>query len=142
MVILFVNCKILINTFQKLLLFKMFQLTQGYILGTSLVNQTVKRLPTMRETQVQSLCWEDLEKEMGIHPSILAWKIPWKEKLGRLQYWGHKESDTLSDFTFTFKFIYPVNSEVNIKIQHHECIVCSPNRCAKSPIFLYLPSCH
>ena len=39
----------------------------------SLVAQTVKRLPTMRETQVQSLDWEDLlEKEMATHSSILT----------------------------------------------------------------------
>ena len=43
---------------------------------TSLVAQTVKRLPTMRETQVQPLGWEDLEKEMATHSSILAWKNP------------------------------------------------------------------
>ena len=43
---------------------------------TSLVAQTVKRLPTMRETRVQSLGWEDLlEKEMATHSSTLAWKI-------------------------------------------------------------------
>ena len=52
---------------------------------TSLVAQTVKRLPTMQETQVQSLDWEDLlEKEMATDSSILAWRIPWTEKLGRL----------------------------------------------------------
>ena len=43
-------------------------------------------LPTMRETQVQSLGWEDLlEKEMATHSSILAWKIPWTEEPGGLQ---------------------------------------------------------
>ena len=48
---------------------------------TSLVAQTVKRLPTMRETQVQSLDWEDLlEREMATHSSILAWKIPRTEE--------------------------------------------------------------
>ena len=47
--------------------------------------QTVKRLPTMQETPVQSLGWEDLlEKEMATHSSILAWKIPWIEELARL----------------------------------------------------------
>ena len=51
----------------------------------SLVAQTVKRLPTMRETQVRSLGQEDrLEKEMATHSSILAWKIPWTEDPGRL----------------------------------------------------------
>ena len=47
---------------------------------TSLVAQTVKPLPTMWETWVQSLGWEDLlEKEVATHSSILTWKIPWME---------------------------------------------------------------
>ena len=51
----------------------------------SLVAQTVKRLPTMWETQVRSLGREDLlEKEMPTHSSTLAWKIPWMEERGRL----------------------------------------------------------
>ena len=56
---------------------------------TSLVAQTVKRLPTMQETRVQSLGREDLlEKEMAAHFSILDWKIPWMEEPGRLQSMG------------------------------------------------------
>ena len=56
---------------------------------TSLVAQMVNRLPTMQETRVQSLGWEDLlEKEMATHSSILAWKIPWTEEPGRLQSVG------------------------------------------------------
>ena len=56
---------------------------------TSLVAQTVRRLPTMQETRVQSLGQEDLlEKEMATHSSILAWKIPWMEEPGRLQSMG------------------------------------------------------
>ena len=56
--------------------------------------QMVKRLPTMRETWVQSLGQEDLlEKEMAIHFSILAWRIPWTEEPGELQ-WVAEESDT------------------------------------------------
>ena len=52
---------------------------------TSLVAQTVKRLPTMRETQVRSLGREDpLEKEMATHSSIPACKIPWTEETGGL----------------------------------------------------------
>ena len=52
---------------------------------TSLVAQMVKRLPTMWETQVQSLGWEDpLEKEMATHSSTLAWRVPWTEEHGRL----------------------------------------------------------
>ena len=61
---------------------------------TSLVAQMVKHLPAMRETQVQSLGWEDLlEKEMATHSSILAWKIPgWRSMVG-YSPWGRKESD-------------------------------------------------
>ena len=56
---------------------------------TSLVAQTVKRLHTMQETQVQSLGQEDLlEKEMATHSSILAWRIPWIEEPDRLQSMG------------------------------------------------------
>ena len=51
--------------------------------------QMVKRLSTMRETQVQALGWEDpLEKEMAIHSSTIAWIIPWTEELGGLQSMG------------------------------------------------------
>ena len=60
-----------------------------------LVAQTVKRLPTTRETWVRSLGWEvPLEKEMATHSSILAWKIPWIEEPGRLQFMGSQESNT------------------------------------------------
>ena len=48
--------------------------------------QTVKNLPAMQETQVQSLGQEDpLEKGVASHSSILAWRIPWTEEPGRLQ---------------------------------------------------------
>ena len=54
--------------------------------GDCLVAQRLKRLPTMRETWVQSLGQEDpLEKEMATHSSILAWRIPWTEELCGLQ---------------------------------------------------------
>ena len=56
---------------------------------TSLVAQMAKHLPTIQETRVQSLGWEDLlEKEMATHSSILAWKIPQTEKPGSLQSMG------------------------------------------------------
>ena len=52
----------------------------------SLVTQTVKNLPAMQETRVQSLGREDpLEKGMATHSGVLAWKIPWTEEPGRLQ---------------------------------------------------------
>ena len=48
--------------------------------------QAVKRLSTMRETWVRSLGREEpLEKEMAIHSSTIAWKIPWTEEPRRLQ---------------------------------------------------------
>jgi len=52
---------------------------------TSLVAQTVKNLPAVRETRVLSLGREDtLEKRMSTHSSILAWRIPWTEEPGGL----------------------------------------------------------
>ena len=57
--------------------------------GASLVAQRLKRLPTMRETQIRSLGWEDpLEKEMATHSSTLAWRIPWMEEPDGLQSMG------------------------------------------------------
>ena len=59
------------------------------IVLTSLVAQTIKHLPAMWETQVQSLGREDpLEKEMATHSSTLAWKIAWTEEPDRLQSMG------------------------------------------------------
>ena len=67
---------------------------------TSLVAQMVKRLPTVKETWIQPLGWEDLlEKEMTTHSSILAWKIPWMEEPGRLQSMGLQSGTRLSNFT-------------------------------------------
>ena len=68
----------------------MIPLHVNILFGTSLVAQMVKHLPTMRETQVQSLGWEDpLEKEIPTHSSILAWKIAWmEEEPSRLQSTG------------------------------------------------------
>ena len=51
--------------------------------------ETVKNLPATQETRVQFLHWEDpLEKAMPTHASILAWRIPWTEKPGKLQSMG------------------------------------------------------
>ena len=78
----------------------------NYLLSheTSLVAQTVKHLPTMWETWVQTRGWEDLlEKEMVTHSSILAWKIPWMEEPGTVH--GVTKSWTRpSDFTFFLSF--------------------------------------
>ena len=64
------------------------------ITWVSLVAQTVKNPPTMRETWIRSLGWEDpLEKGTATHSNILAWRIPWTEEPGRLQSGRRKESD-------------------------------------------------
>ena len=69
------------------------------------MTQTVKNLPAVQETWVWSLGWEDPpEKEMAVHSSILAWRIPRTEESGGLQSRGRRESDTtewLNTFTST-----------------------------------------
>ena len=58
-----------------------------------MVAQTVKHLPTMWETWVRSLGREDLlEQEMATHSSILAWKMPWTEEPGGLQFTGSQRA--------------------------------------------------
>ena len=60
--------------------------------------QTVKCLPAVQETRIQSLGREDpLEKETATYSSILAWKIPWIEELGGLQSVGLKSLTRLRD---------------------------------------------
>ena len=63
--------------------------------GASLVAQTVKNLPAMQESRVQSLGLEDplWRRKWFPHSSILAWRIPWAEDPGGLQHWSHKELD-------------------------------------------------
>ena len=85
-----------------------------HYIKASLVMQTVKNLPAMRETRLQSLCREDpLEKGMTTHSSILAWRIPWTEKPGGLQSiawqrvghnwttWAHTHSCVAESFCCT-----------------------------------------
>ena len=88
---------------------------------TSLVAQTVKRLPTMQETWVLSLGRKDLEKEMAAHSGTLAWKIPWKEEPGRIQSMGlwRDGHDWATSLHFTYHTIYPFK----MHIQHF--LVCS-----------------
>ena len=72
----------------KVLLYRIVQI-EFSIYRTSLVAQTVKRLPTMQETRLQSLDQEDpLEKEMANRSSTPAWKIPWRKEPGGLQSMG------------------------------------------------------
>ena len=63
------------------------------------MTQMVKNLPVMQETRVPSLAGEDpLEKGMATHSSILAWRIPWTEESGGLQFMGSQKvrHDSLS----------------------------------------------
>ena len=71
--------------------------------------QLVKNISALQETWVRSLDQEEpLEKEMATHSSILAWRIPWTEELGRLQSMG-------SQLTFTFSSVlYIVNPQVPV----------------------------
>ena len=92
----------------------------------SLVAQIVKSLPAMQETKVQSLDQEDsLEKEMATLSSILAWKIPWMEKLGglefiRLQRVGHDW--TTNTFTFTFYILIYLCTTAYLTVYIHKTI--------------------
>ena len=68
----------------------------------------VKNLPAMQETRVRFLGWEDtLEKEMATHCNILAWRIPWTEDPGWLQFIGSQKIQTrLSDSTTKIRTEY------------------------------------
>ena len=80
--------------------FKVIKGKNLHLRRTSLVAQTVKCLPTMQETRVQSLGLEELlEKEMATHSSILAMKNPMDG--GAYSPWGLKESDTTKRLHFT-----------------------------------------
>ena len=85
------------GVFQKVILF---------IYAFSLVAQSVKSLPAMKEAWVQHLGREDpLEEETATHSSVLAWRIPWTEEPGKLQSMGSRQSDTterLSTHTHVF----------------------------------------
>ena len=86
----------------------------------SLVVQMVEHLPAMRETWVRFLGQEDpLEKEMAIHSSTLAWKIPWMEEPDRLQSMGSQR--VRHDFTFTFP---PIKMLLDPpRTHHHRCLL-------------------
>ena len=75
------------------------------LLWASLVVQ-IKNVPAMQETWVHSLGWEDpLEKGMATHSSVLAWRIPWTEEPGGLQYMGSQSQTRLSNFLSFFSLL-------------------------------------
>ena len=78
---------------------------QSPMMRSSLVAQRLKHLPAMRKTWVQSRGQADiLEKDMAIHSSILAWRIPWRDEPGGLQSTGSQRvGHDWENNTFTFK---------------------------------------
>ena len=87
----------------------MFFFKSSWLVYASLVAQTVKWLSAIWETWAQSLSQEDpLAKEMAIHASTLAWKIPWIEEPSRLHSMGSQSQTRLSNFT-SFHFTCTLN---------------------------------
>ena len=113
----------------------------GYPLQCSwafLVAQTVKNLPAMQGTWVQSLGWKDpLEEGMATHSSILAWRIPWTKEPGGLQSMGSQRvrrdsatnthtspdfSSLLSSVTYSFALKHSSCSEQYISPSIFLCV--------------------
>ena len=90
----------------------------------------VKSLPTMWETWVRSLGWEDPLEKHSSHSSILAWEIPWTEEPGRLySSWGRKKSDTTQRLTqASKKTILPSAGLEDAHDQVAVCFQCSVRR--------------
>ena len=102
----------------------------------------------MRETWVRSLGWKDpLEKEMATHSSILAWKIPWTEEPGRLQYHGVAKSWTgLSNFTslhFTLLCLGESTPVFGFRARKHQVStsIYNKNYLPNSSVFVEDPLC-
>ena len=97
--------------------------------GASLVAQIVKRLPAVWETRVRFLGWEDtLEKEMATHSSTLAWKIPWTEEPGRLQFMGSQRvrHDWVTSLSLSLNGAQKTNPSLTFPSNY--CIVCYNRR--------------
>ena len=99
-----------------------------HLFWASLVAQRLKRLPPMWETQVRSLGRDNpLEKEMATHSSILAWRIPWTEELGRLQSTGSQrvEHDWVTSLSLSSRLrngwdcLKDLNVKENFNIEHN-----------------------
>ena len=98
---------------------------------TSLMAQMVKNLPAMQETQVQPLGWEDpLEKGLGTHSSILAWRIPWTEEPDEQQSMGlqrvrHDWVTNTHTHTHTWRPTTPSRTNTNKRCPfHHRGLEC------------------
>ena len=97
---------------QSKVIYRIYICISIYICPASLLAQTVKHLPTVQETRLRSLGWEDpLENEMATHSSTLAWKIPWTEEPGRLQSMGSQRVG--HDWATSLHFIHiPIYTKV------------------------------
>ena len=86
----FLFCNVFLSYLDApLLAFQVFKLKYSWVAISQLVAQTVKNLPAVQETRVQSLGQEDpLEEGMAAHSSILAWRIPQTEEPEGLQSIG------------------------------------------------------
>ena len=77
------------DNWRDVILIHVYMVAIILFIQASLVAQTVKHLPAVQETRVQSLVWEDpLEREMATHSRILTWRISWTEEPGGLQFVG------------------------------------------------------
>ena len=75
----------------------------------SLVAQTVKNLPTMQETWIQSMSWEDPpEKGMGTHSSMLAWRIPYRGASWAIVHRAANSRTQLSDKHLILLFLHGI----------------------------------
>ena len=108
---------------------------------TSLVAQTLKRLPAMWETWVQSLGREDpLEKEMATHSITLAWRIPWMKEPARLQStgWQRVRHDWATSLSLSFSSLSVLNT-MSITAQRGEKEIGQPETGKSYICFGHLP---
>ena len=125
------------NGFRNKLTYNIYYITY---LSLLMVAPTVKNLPAMQETWVQSLGREDsLEKGMATHSSILAWRIPGTEELGWLQSMGVVELDTTEQLTPPMKQIMTSSKIVSSVCSVHFvsfCSICSVTLLARKLFWL------
>ena len=93
----------------------------------------------MQETQVQSLGWKDsLEKEIAMHSSIFAWRIPWTVEPGGLQFMGHKESDMTERLTLSHILAYHLTFPLCRYLRKINKNRCSPKEDSLSSRHLFM----
>ena len=92
-------------------------------MGASMVAQTVKNPPVMRETWIQSLGWEGpLEKGMATHSSILAWRIPMDRGACGLQSIVSQSRTRLQDWAQALMWKLPPHSRLSMSSVHWDLV--------------------